>query len=125
MYRLFPRCVATFFVAVLMIAVNGGVLALASNWDEASTAPAASFSNAEISVVAVQADQLSACCDDVDEAPQARQSTPICKVGSSDCGGPLPNLGALSGGSADPWAMVALTAHRDYLGEQQLRPPRT
>lgn len=124
MFRPFSRSAATLFVAVLMTAVNGGVLAFASNWDGSTPAPDASQIAAEIIVLAGEADQLNSCCGDLDEAPQARQSSPICKAGSSDCGGPLPIASAVSGGSADPWAMHAFAAHRDYLGEHQLRPPR-
>lgn len=124
MFRPFSRFAATLCVAVLMTAVNGGVLALASNWDGAAHTPDASQIAAEIIVLAGEADQLNSCCDDLDEAPQARQSTPICKAGSSDCGGPLPTVGAVSAGSADLWAMYAATAHWDYLGEHKLRPPR-
>lgn len=117
-----PRRIMALCIAVLITAVNGGVLALAVSADTASAANVSSVIEAAVAVD--QTDQLSACCDDLDEILQARQSTPSCKVGSSDCGGPLPSVGALSGGSTNLWMMVAVTAHRDYLSEHHLRPPR-
>lgn len=119
------RHIATLFVVALMTAVNGGVLAFASDLGDTSAGLNSQQTVAQLAVSLIDADRLDACCDGIDEAPQARQNTPTCKAGSSDCGGPLPTVGAISGGSVDLWLSYAATAHRDHLGEHQLRPPRT
>lgn len=122
MSRLSPRYLATLFVAVLMTVMNSGVLALASNWDGGTPSPVTTQAVVDLLVVAEVADQLEAVKQD--QAHQARHVAPSCNAGSSDCGGPLPTVGAVSGGSADLWSIYAATAHRDYRGEHQLRPPR-
>lgn len=118
----FSRRIATLLVVVLMTAVNGGALALAANWDAAPGAPVTSQLVIEISAMDGTVDQLHA--DELADNQQARQSAPTCKAGSSDCGGPLPTVDAVSGGAVDLWALFADTAHHDHLHGHNLRPPR-
>lgn len=126
MFSFFSRSIVTLCVAVLLTAVNGGVLALASNLDGAKPAPGTSMLVAQMTIqttiLAADADQLSA--NDLDDRFEARQSAPRCKAGSSDCGGPVPTVDTVAGGSTDLWTSHAVRAHRDYPGEHQLRPPR-
>lgn len=122
MDRLSARHLMALCLAVLMTAVNGGALALAASAETASQAGLRSV--AETAATVGQDVQLDACCQALDVVSEARQNPPTCKVGSSDCGGPLPTVGTLAGGSADLWSFATATAHRDHLGEHQLRPPR-
>jgi hypothetical protein len=124
MDRLTTRPILAFCLAVLMTAVNGGVLALAASAQTDIAATANVSAAIETAVAVGQSNLLDACCEELDEVSQARQSAPTCKVGSSDCGGPLPAVSALSGGSPNLWAIAIATAHRDHLSEHQLRPPR-
>lgn len=122
MLRSYSRRIATLLVALLMTAVNGGALALDSNWDETAAVPNPSQLVIEVSSLASDIEQLDGV--DRDDDPQARQSAPICKAGSSDCGGPLPTVSDVTGGLADLWLWHAATTHRDHRSEHQLRPPR-
>lgn len=118
----FSRRIATLIVVVLMTAVNGGALAFASNWDAAPDALDTSQFLIEISAMDGPVDQLHA--DERADNQQARQNAPTCKAGSSDCGGPLPTVDAVSGGAGDLWALFADTAHHNHLHGHNLRPPR-